>query len=147
MKKIYSLVTASALALSIAGCSGGSSSNMALEKAFNTDENEVCNVKKLGIEKVIANAKTYNDEAIKEKVEYRRLEVNNSDLIIAVEEAIKSGKKEVNPKTFKGKPSKTKLETNFAAERACKFGLNALQNKFEAKSTWRYGVPGDKYNY
>lgn len=116
-------------------------------EAYKLDERNVCNVEKLGIKKVIENAKMYNDAAIAEKVEYRRLDVNNADLIIAVEEAIKSGAKEVNPKDFKGKESKTKLDTNYAAWRACAFGLNALQSKEEAKSTWRAGVPGDGYKY
>lgn len=148
MKKIYSIATATALVLSLAGCTGASSTSILTpEKAYKMDEKEVCNVEKLGIKAVLAHAKVYNDAAIKENVEFRRLNVNNSDLIIAVEEGIASGLKMVNPKNFKGKPSKTKLEINYAAHRACTFGLNALQNKYEAKSTWRAGVPGDGYKY
>eukprot|EP01155_Anaeramoeba_flamelloides_P009854 Anaeramoba_flamelloidesa2258_142.p4 GENE.a2258_142~~a2258_142.p4 ORF type:complete len:149 (+),score=9.65 a2258_142:852-1298(+) len=148
MKKIYSIATATALVLSLAGCTGTSNSTaLTPAKAYKIDQKEVCSVEKLGIKTVIAHAKAYNDAAIKENVEYRRLGINNSDLIIAVEEAIKSGAKMVNPKDFKGKKSKTKLETNYAATRACTFGLNALQNKYEAKSTWRAGIPGDGYKY
>lgn len=160
MRKLYTTVIASAVALSLAGCTGGASNPapkhghhaLTLEKAATYDEKEKCNVEKYGIEKVIAHAKKYNDLAIKEGVEYRRLNVNNRDLIKAVEEAIASGAKEVNPLHFKSKPnkvkkSKTKLETNYAAWRACTFGLNALQNKQEAKSTWRAAVPGDGYKY
>lgn len=146
MKKIYSLAVASAIVLSLSGCTGDSES-LTPAKAFKTNEKEVCSVEKLGIEKVLENAKVYNAAAIKEDVEYRRLDVNNRDLIISVEEALKTGAKEVNPLTFKGKPSKTVLPVDYAAERACKFGLNALQNKFEAKSTWRTAVPGDGYKY
>jgi hypothetical protein len=116
-------------------------------EAATLDQREVCSIDKLGIEKVLANAKLYNESAKKEKVELRRLGVNNSDLIVSVEEAIKTGAKMVNPKDFKGKASKTKLKTDYAAHRACTFGLAALQQKHEAKSTWRLAVPGDGYKY
>jgi hypothetical protein len=147
MRKIYSIALASVAVLSLAGCTAGSSDALTPAKAFKIDQRDVCSVKKLGINQVIANAKMYNEAAKKENVEFRRLGVNNSDLIIATEEAIKSGAKMVNPKDFKGKKSKTKLETNYAAWRACTFGLNALQNKHEAKMTWRAAVPGDGYKY
>ena len=78
---------------------------------------------------------------------YANYAMSNADLIIAVEEAIKTGAKEVNPKDFKGKNSKTKLSTEYAAHRACTFGLSALQQKAEGKSTWRLAIPGDGYKY
>ena len=111
------------------------------------DVEKVCNVKTNGIKKVIASAKKYNDIAIKKGLEFRRLTVNNSGLIASVEEAIETKAKMVNPKSFKGKPSKTKLETNFAAHRSCKFAIRALQQAEEAKSTWRLAIPGDGYKY
>jgi len=111
------------------------------------DVEKVCDVKANGIEKVIATAKQYNKIAIEKGLEFRRLTVNNSGLIESVEEAIKTKAKEVNPKTFKGKASKTKLETNFAAHRSCKFAIRALQQAEEAKSTWRLAIPGDGYKY
>ena len=111
------------------------------------DVEKVCNVKANGIVKVIETAKKYNAIAIKKGLEFRRLTVNNSGLIVSVEEAIKTKAKEVNPKTFKGKASKTKLETNFAAHRSCKFAIRALQQAEEAKSTWRLAIPGDGYKY
>lgn len=111
------------------------------------DVEKVCNVKANGIEKVIATAKKYNAVAIEKGLEFRRLTVNNSALIESVEEAIKTKAKEVNPKTFKGKASKTKLETNFAAHRSCKFAIRALQQAEEAKSSWRLAIPGDGYKY
>jgi hypothetical protein len=118
-----------------------------LAEAAKLDQREVCNVKKLGVEKVLANAKLYNDAAKKEKVEFRRLGVNNTDLIISVEEALKSGSKTVAPKDFKGKDTKFNFKVEYAAHRACAFGLSALQFKEEAKSTWRMAVPGDGYKY
>jgi len=111
------------------------------------DVEKVCSVKDNGISKVVETAKKYNDIAIKEGLEFRRLGVNNSGLIASVEDAIKTGAKEVNPKDFKGKASKTKLETNFAAHRSCKFAIRALQQAEEAKSTWRLAIPGDGYKY
>jgi hypothetical protein len=146
MKKIYSLAITSIVAFSLAGCMGGSDS-LTPAAASKLDQKEVCNVSKLGVETVLANAKVYNAAAIKEKVEFRRLGVNNSDLIIAVEEGIKSGAKTVTPKDFKGKATKDKFPVGYAAHRACTFGLNALQQKQEGKSSWRLAVPGDGYKY
>ncbi len=111
------------------------------------DEKAMCDIKANGIEKVIATAKQYNEVAKKKGLEFRRLGVNNTDLIISVEEAIKTGAKEVNPLDIKGKPSKTKLETTYAAVRACKFAIAALNQAEEGKKTWRLAVPGDGYKY
>jgi len=146
MKKLYTLAITSAVALSLAGCAGGSGS-LSPADAAKIDIKEVCSVKANGIETVLANAKSYNAAAITEKVEFRRLGINNSDLIIAVEEGLKAGAKEVEPKNFKGKPGKQKFEITYAAERACKFGLAALMQKHEAESDWRLAVPGDGFKY
>jgi len=151
MKKLYTLAVSSAIALSLAGCAGGTSS-LSPADSVKIDVKEVCSLEKLGVEGVLANAKIYNAAAIKEDVEFRRLNVNNSDLIASVEEALKTGAKTVNPLHFKSKPkkikrSKTKLKTDYAAWRACAFGLRALQQKHEAKSTWRLSVPGDGFKY
>lgn len=115
--------------------------------ASSLDVKKECDLKANGIEKVLENAKKYNAEAKEKGLEFRRLEVNNSGLIEAVEEALKTGAKEVNPKTFKGKPSKTNLATDYAAWRACSFAIAALTQAEEAKSTWRLAVPGDGYKY
>lgn len=146
MKKLYTLAISSAIALSIAGCAGGSSS-LSPSESVKIDVKEVCSLEKLGIEGVLANAKAYNAAAIKEKVEFRRLGINNSDLIIAVEEGLKSGAKMVQPKNHKGKVDKQKFKIDYAAWRACAFGLRGLQQKHEAKSTWRLSVPGDGFKY
>ena len=112
------------------------------------DVEKICNVTPSnGIDKVIATAEKYNKIAIEQKVEFRRLDVNNRDLIISVQEGIKSGAKEVNPMGFKGKPSKTKLAIDYAAARACKFAISALAFQQEAKQTWRAAVPGDGFKY
>jgi len=145
MKKLFSLSLVAVSMISLTACA--SSSSVSMKTALTEDLNTVCSVEKSGIENVIAKAKAYNEVAKAKGLEYRRLEVNNTDLIISVEEAIKTGAKEVNPKTFKGKPSKTILPTNYAAQRACRFAISALQQADESKKTWRLAIPGDGYKY
>ncbi|WP_321471356.1 hypothetical protein [Halarcobacter sp.] len=145
MKKILNLSLVTAAMFSLTACVSSSSPSIA--SAVNEDEKVVCSVEKNGIENVIATAKKYNEVAKAKGLEFRRLTVNNSDLIISVEEAIKTGAKEVNPMSFKGKPSKTKLPTDYAAQRACKFAIAALAQSAESKKTWRLAVPGDGYKY
>ncbi len=136
MKKLINLTIAATAALT-------------LTTSLHADyEKKSCDVKANGIEKVIATAIKYNDVAKEKGLEFRRLNVNNTDLIKSVQEAIKTGAKEVNPMHFKGKKkSKTKLETNYAAERACKFAIAALSQAKEAETSWRLAVPGDGYKY
>ena len=143
MKKLTTLIATVGIAALISGCT----SQPSIETATKIDLNKVCSVEASGIKSVIETAATYNKIAQANGLEFRRLGVNNSALITSVEEAIKTGATEVNPNDFKGKPSKTKLETNYAAERACKFGISALQQSVEAKSTWRKAVPGDGMKY
>lgn len=139
MKKLINLTIAATAALTLSTSLYADNHMM--------DEKAMCDIKANGIEKVITTAKKYNEIAKEKGLEFRRLNVNNSDLIISVEEAIKTGAKEVNPKTFKGKKSKTVLETNYAAVRACKFAIAALNQAEEGKKTWRLAVPGDGYKY
>jgi hypothetical protein len=146
MKKLYTLAITSAVALSLAGCAGGSSS-LSPADAAKIDPNKVCNITKDNpIETVLANAKKYNAIAQKEGVEFRRLGINNSSAIEAVEAGLKAGAKEVSPKDIKGK-TKQKFKIEYAAERACKFGLGALSQKHEASTEWRLAVPGDGFKY
>ncbi|WP_122894057.1 hypothetical protein [Arcobacter peruensis] len=147
MKKITLKVITSVALLSFGFVNANADHHGEKDKYSKIDVEKVCNVKTNGIEKVIATAKQYNAIAIEKGLEFRRLTVNNSGLIASVEEAIKTKAKMVNPKTFKGKASKTKLETNFAAHRSCKFAIRALQQAEEAKSTWRLAIPGDGYKY
>lgn|GEM_PF-639023 len=116
------------------------------------DVRKVCNVESNGIETVLATAKKYNAIAKKNGVEFRRLNVNNSALITAVDEAIKTGAKDINPLHFKSKAkkikkSKTKLTTVYGAERACKFAISSLTQEVEGKKNWRDAVPGDGFKY
>lgn len=148
MKKflITSIATTLLMTTSVFAHSHGG--HVSPEMSVKTDVKDVCNVEKLGIEKVLESAKKYNESAIKEDVEFRRLNVNNSDLIISIDEALKNGSKDVNPMHFQGKKrSKTKLAVDYATWRACSFALRALQQKHEAKNTWRLAVPGDGFKY
>jgi len=152
MKKIYSITAAAGLALALTGCGSTGPATPASVDPLTLDVKKLCNVKANGIENVVATAKRYNAIAKKNGVEFRRLNVNNSDLIASVEDAIKTGAKKVNPVHFKSKPnkikkSKTKLETNYAAERSCKFAISALIQEAEGKTTWKLAVPGDGYKY
>jgi hypothetical protein len=151
MKKLYNITVATSLAFVMSGCLGIGSSITPMSST-KVDVKDVCNVQKHGIENVLDTAKAYNAVAKKKGVEFRRLNVNNSDLIVSVEEALKTGAKQVNPVHFKSKPnkikkSKTKLKTDYAAWRACSFAIRALQQVHEAESTWRSAVPGDGFKY
>jgi hypothetical protein len=146
MKKLYTTTLAAGLALSLTACAGTGASNVSVASAAKADVENVCSVEKHGIANVIATAKAYNSVAKKEGVEFRRLGINNSSAIAAVEAGIKSGAKEVKPADIKGK-TKQKFEINYAAERACKFAIGALSQKAEGKNTWRLAVPGDGYQY
>ncbi|SKB30676.1 hypothetical protein [Malaciobacter marinus] len=145
MNKLLNISLVSIITIVFGACA--SSSSPSLSSIKDIDVEKVCSVENNGIEKVIQTAKKYNEIAKKNELEFRRLGVNNTDLIISVEEAIKTGAKEVNPKDFKGKASKTKLPIDFAAIRACKFAITALTQANEAKTSWRLAVPGDGYEY
>ena len=144
-KKFVKLSLSAVAVFTLTACA---SSQPSPKTAAAMNVSQVCSVEKSGLENVIATAKLYNMEAQKRGLEFRRLNVNNSALIASVEEAMKKGAKEVNPMHFKGKKkSKTKLPTNYAAQRACKFAVAALSQAEEAKSTWRLAIPGDGFKY
>jgi len=118
------------------------------EDIMKINEKEACDVKKNGVEKVLALAKKYNPEAIKRGVEFKRLGVRNSVAIKAIEKALKEKKKEVVVEIKKkGKVKKQKFPLDFAVTRACKFAIVALQYDEEAKKTYRADIPGDGYKY
>jgi len=120
----------------------------ALEEVAKLDVKDACNVEKVGAAKALEVAKKYNPEAIKLGVEFKRLGVKNREYIKALEESVKAKKKETTVEyKAKGKKKTKKFETNFLAERACKFAIRALQQVNEAKKTWRLAVPGDGFKY
>ena len=112
------------------------------------DIKSACDVKKNGVEKVLALAKKYNPEAVKKGIEFKRLGVRNSVAIKAIEKALKDKKKEVVVEVKKkGKVKKQKFPLDFAVTRACKFAIAALQYDEEAKKTYRLAIPGDGFKY
>lgn len=113
-----------------------------LDDSLAIDTKVECNVAEKGIETVLATAKKYQAISTEKGLEYRRLGVNNTDLIKAIEIRLETGDKIVKPLDHKGKKSKTELKIDFATERACKFAINSLQNAAEGKKTWKNAVPG-----
>jgi len=112
------------------------------------DTNVVCNAKKNGAEKVLALAEKYNPIAVKKGLEFKRLGVKNSAAIKAIKAAIKAKKKEVVVEVKKkGKVKKQKFALDYAATRACKFAIVALQYDKEAETTYRAAIPGDGFKY
>ena len=139
MKKL--IITATALSFAFLSAN-------ALEEVAKIDVKDVCKVEKVGAAKALEVAKKYNPEAIKLGVEFKRLGIKNREYIKALEEAIKAKKKETIVKyDNNGKEATKTFETNFLAERACKFAVRALQQVNEAEKTWRLAVPGDGFKY
>ena len=110
------------------------------------DVKKECNVEANGVEKVIATAAKYNEIAIKHKVEFMRLGMKASQYIEAVNEALKTGSKNID--IVDDKKKKVSEDTiEFGAWRECSFAISALTQEEEAKTTWRMVIPGDGYKY
>lgn len=108
---------------------------------------ELCNVKKNGIDNVLATANKYNKIAKKHGVEYRRLGMTAQQYIDGAIKAVKTGAKKVVLLDKKAKPTKKSVSTQYAAWRGCAFAVSSLQLEEEGKSTWRAAVPGDGFKY
>ncbi|QKF58708.1 hypothetical protein ACN2EN_03420 [Aliarcobacter lanthieri] len=111
------------------------------------DVKKECDVKANGIEKVIQTAEKYNEIAIKEKVEFMRFGMKASQYVQAVQDALKNGSKEIQLVDEKSKPTGEKVSIEFAAWRACSFGISALTQKEQSKKTWKLASPSDGYKY
>jgi len=144
MKKLYSVVAATGLALALSGCGNNAVSTPSYDKL---DEKKLCNVKANGIAPVLATAEKYNVIAKKHGVEFKRLGMTNTQYIDESKKAIKSGAKKVVLLNKKGKPTKNSVTVSYAVERACKFAVSALTQEAEGKNTWRAAVPGDGFKY
>jgi hypothetical protein len=151
MKNIYNIVVMVALTFFVIGCGGSSSSvtpmidTKKISQAEKLDTANVCNVKKNGVAKVLAQAKMFNSTAKKMEIEFMRFHVPTSEYINAVESAIKKGSKTVK---LHGKKKKiSKMGINKAAWRACTFAIRSLQLYAESQKSWRESVPGDGYKY
>jgi hypothetical protein len=144
--KLYTMVMVTAIAVIASGCTSTSVNTSKNDASL--DVKKECSIQANGVKNVIATANKYNAIAKKQGLEFRRLNVNNSDLIKSVEEALKTGAKTANPMHYKGKKrSKTKLDTNYAASRACRFAITALTQNAESGDTFRLSIPGDGYKY
>ncbi|BFU78191.1 hypothetical protein ALC152_14060 [Arcobacter sp. 15-2] len=144
MKKLYSVIAATSLALAITGCSNNQVTTPTYD---NLDERKLCNVSTNGIDSVLKVAQKYNKIAKEHGVEFKRLGMTNTQYIDESIKAIKAGEKKVVLLNKKGKPTKNSVSVSYAVERACKFAVSALTQEAEGKKTWRAAVPGDQFQY
>ena len=144
MKKLYSVLAATGLALAISGCSSNPVSTPSIDKL---DERKLCDVKANGIENVLATATKYNKIAKEHGVEFKRLGMTNTQYIDGTNKSLKSGSSTVVLLNKKGKATKNSVSVEYAAQRACKFAVSALTQEAEGKKTWRAAVPGDGFKY
>ncbi len=163
MKKIYNTILISGVSLLFVACGSVASNDVAdkaqtaLKKvkvvtispkeAMKVDVKKACDVKANGIEKVLATASLYNAGAKELGIEFKRLGMTTTQYINETKKALKSASKEVTLLDKKGKKTKNKVSTEYAAWRACTFAIRALQQKEEAESSWRLAVPGDGFKY
>ena len=146
MKKLYSVVAATGLALALSGC--GSTNTTVSTPSFDTlDEKKLCNLKTNGMDNVLKNAVKYNKIAKEHGVEFKRLGMTNTQYIDGATVAIQTGAKKVVLLNKKGKPIKNSVTVSYAVERACKFAVSALTQEAEGKNTWKAAVPGDGFKY
>jgi len=149
MKKLYSVVAATGLALAISGCSSNTPAEVPKENKANAIINEktLCDIEANGIENVLATATKYNTIAIEHKVEFMKLGMRTSQYIEETQKALDVGSKEIFLLNKKGKATKNKVTVEYAAHRACKFAISALNQETVGKTTWRSAVPGDGFQY
>lgn len=143
MKKLYSAIAATGLALIVSGCTSNSLSIAEMEKL---NEKQICNIEVNGIANVLASAEKYNAIAKEHRVEFKRLGMTTTEYIAGAKKAIETNSKTV-PLTKNKKPTKNSVSVSYATQRACKFAVSALTLKAEGKKTWRAAVPGDGFKY
>ena len=144
MKKLYSLVAATGLAIAISGCG---SNSVSVPSFANLDERALCSIESNGMDNVLATAIKYNKIAKVEGVEFKRLGMTNTQYIDGSVKALKEGASKVVLLNAKGKATKDSVSVSYAVHRACKFAVSALTQKAEGKNTWRAAVPGDGFKY
>lgn len=147
MKKLYSVLAASALALALSGCTSNevTAPSSKMDK-IPLNEKELCDVNAHGIETVLASAEAHNAIAKKQGVEFKRLGMTTTEYIAGVKKALETNSKTV-PLTNNTKPTKNSVTVSYAAQRACKFAVSALTQAAEGKKNWRQAVPGDGFTY
>ena len=110
------------------------------------DINKVCNVKANGVEKLLEVAKKYNPIAVEKHVEFKRLGYTNTQYIQAIEDALANGKKEIVLVDKDGN-NKQIYSIEYAANRACRFAIAALQFDAESDYTYKEAIPGEGFHY
>jgi hypothetical protein len=143
MKKLYK---ATAATLLLSAFLGTSLNAQTLEDIAKLDVKNECDVKKNSLKTVLATATKYNAMAKKQGVEFKRLGMSNTQYVDATTKAIASGAKTIDIVNKKKKKTGT-VTSSYAAWRSCSFAIRALQQKHEAKSTWKLAVPGDGFKY
>jgi len=147
MKKLYTLTLAAGLAIGLTACTGGANAPtkmVTIADAMKIDVTKTCNAEVNGAQNVLDVAKKFNPLAVKKQVQFMRFGAKTSEYIRATQEAIDKGSKTAS---VKQKKKTVKFETNYAANRACKFAVRALQQNHEAQTSWHQAVPGDKFTY
>jgi len=147
MKKLYSVVAATGLALALSGCGSNPVPTPSNDTSDTLNERTLCNIEANGIDNVLATAVKYNMIAKKHGVEFKRLGMTNTQYIDETKKSLKSGSKTVVLLNKKGKATKNSVSVEYAAHRACKFAVSALTQEEEGKKTWRAAVPGDGFKY
>jgi len=147
MKKLYSVVAATGLALALSGCGSNPVPTPSNDTSDTLNERTLCNIEANGIDNVLATAVKYNMIAKKHGVEFKRLGMTNTKYIDETKKSLKSGSKTVVLLNKKGKATKNSVSVEYAAHRACKFAVSALTQEEEGKKTWRAAVPGDGFKY
>ncbi len=143
MKKIYSVVAATGLAIALSGCGNNASTPSTMDKQ---SERTLCDVQANGIEAVLDMAVKHNAIAKEHGVEFKRLGMTNTQYIDETKKALASGTKTIVLLNGK-KPTKNSVTVEYAAQRACKFAISALTQEAEGKTNWRAAVPGDGFQY
>ncbi|MGM0519880.1 MAG: hypothetical protein ACQERD_09590 [Campylobacterota bacterium] len=145
MNKIVNISLAAVAAFTLTACTK-SPTTPTIETSANVDVKKVCDVKSNGIKNVLETAKTYNEVAKKEDLEFMRLGMKTSQYISGAQNALKTGAKNVDVinKSMKKTGEVTK---EYAAWRACSFAIRALQQAQNAKTNWKLAAPGHGYKY
>jgi len=147
MKKLYSVLAATGLALVMSGCGSNPVPTPSSDKSEILNEKTLCDVNANGIENVLATAAKYNKIAKANGVEFKRLGMTNTQYIDETNKALKSGAKKVVLLNKKGKATKNSVSVEYATQRACKFAVSALTQAQDGKNTWKAAVPGDGFKY
>ncbi len=148
MKKTKFLTIAACMALAFgASAVAGDKTDAILKEAMKVDVAKTCDPQKNSVTKLLAVAKKYNPTAVKLGVEFKRLGMTTTQYIQETQKALKAKSKTVTLLDKNGKPTDKKVSVDYAAERACKFAVRALQEYVDAQTTYKLAIPGEGYKY